>query len=200
MTAKVGKQAKSAPDKSSASKSRAERAGGRAVSHGADTQVPGWVAFVGAGPGDESLLTVRAAALIGRADLVVAPQWIGDRLGHLMKPEAILADADGQLQDPKMLVKAAKAGQLAVRLYDGDASMFNNAALEAVACAKARVPFEVVPGVSGATAVPQYAGIPLTSDASGDVRIIHSSEVSRVQAGPGSLVILGAETGPADIA
>jgi len=174
-----------------------EKAGTKSASRTA--HVPGWVAFVGAGPGDENLLTVRASALIGRADLVVAPQWIGDRLGHLMKPEAILADADGQLQDPKMLVKAAKAGQLAVRLYDGDAFMFNNAALEAVACAKARVPFEVVPGVSGATAVPQYAGIPLTSDASGDVRIIHSSEVSRVQATEGTLVILGAESGPVDL-
>ena len=82
MTGKVAKQAKSAPEKSSASKPRAERASGRAVSHGADTQVPGWVAFVGTGPGDENLLTVRAAALIGRADLVVAPQWVGERLGR----------------------------------------------------------------------------------------------------------------------
>src|SRR5215813_12893798 len=199
MTAKVGKQAKSAPDKSSASKSRAERAGGRAVSHGADTQVPGWVAFVGAGPGDESLLTVRAAALIGRADLVVAPQWVGERLSHLLKPGATLADSDAQLADPKLLIKAAKAGQLAVRLFAGDPFMFCNAAADAAACAKARVPFEVVPGVSSATAVPAYAGIPLTTDATGDVRIIHAGEVSRVSVSDGTLVILGAETGPVDL-
>jgi len=199
MTAKVGKQAKSAPDKSSASKSRAERAGGRAVSHGADTQVPGWVAFVGAGPGDESLLTVRAAALIGRADLVVAPQWVGERLSHLLKPGATLADSDAQLADPKLLIKAAKAGQLAVRLFAGDPFMFCNAAGEAAACAKARVPFEVVPGVSAATAVPEYAGVPLTTDATGDVRIIHAIEVSRVSVSDGTLVILGAESGPVDL-
>jgi len=199
MTGKVTKQAKSAPDKSSASKSRVERAGGRPVSHGADTQVPGWVAFVGAGPGDENLLTVRAAALIGRADLVVAPQWVGERLGHLLKPGATLADSDAQLADPKLLIKAAKAGQLAVRLYSGDPFMFCNAAAEAAACAKARVPFEVVPGVSAATAVPEYAGIPLTTDATGDVRIIHAIEVSRVSVSDGTLVILGAESGPVDL-
>jgi uroporphyrinogen III methyltransferase / synthase len=199
MTGKVAKQAKSAPEKSSASKPRAERAGGRAVSHGPDTQVPGWVAFVGAGPGDENLLTVRAAALIGRADLVVAPQWVGERLGHLLKPGATLADSDAQLADPKLLIKAAKAGQLAVRLFAGDPFMFCNAAAEAAACAKARVPFEVVPGVSAATAVPEYAGVPLTTDATGDVRIIHAVEVSRVSVSHGTLVILGAESGPIDL-
>ena len=159
---------------------RQERAGGRSASHAADTHVPGWVAFVGAGPGDENLLTVRAAALIGRADLVVAPQWIGERLGHLLKPGATLADSDAQLADPKLLTKAAKAGQLAVRLFGGDPFMFCNAAADAAACAKARVPFEIVPGVSAATAVPEYAGIPLTTDVTGDVRIINASEVSRV--------------------
>ena len=104
------------------------------------------MAFIGAGPGDENLLTLRAAALIGRADLVVAPQWVADRLGHLLKPGATLADSDAQLADPKLLIKAARAGQLAVRLFAGDPFMFCGAAADAVACAKARVPFEVVPG------------------------------------------------------
>ena len=157
------------------------------------------MAFIGAGPGDESLLTVRAAALIGRADLVVAPQWLGEQLGHLLKPGATLADSDAQLADPKLLIKAARAGQLAVRLFAGDPFMFCNAAADAAACAKARVPFEVVPGVSAATAVPEYAGIPLTTDATGDVRIIHAAEVSRVSASEGTLVILGAESGPVDL-
>jgi uroporphyrinogen III methyltransferase/synthase len=161
--------------------------------------VRGWVALVGAGPGDEGLLTVRAASLIGRADLVVAAPWVGERLAHLLKPGATLADSDAQLQDPKMLIKAAKAGQLVVRLFSGDPFMFCNAAADAAACAKARVPFEVIPGVSSAAAVPEYAGIPLTSDATGDVRIIQASEASRVSASDGTLVILGAESGPVDL-
>jgi uroporphyrinogen III methyltransferase / synthase len=184
-TRKVGKQARPAIDKGGA--------------RSADARVAGWVAFVGAGLGDESLLTVRAAALIGRADLVVASQWLGERLGHLLKPDATLADSDGQLQDPKLLIKAARAGQLAVRLLPGDPFLFGNAAAEAAACAKARVPFEVVPGVSAATAVPTYAGIPLTTDASGEVRVIHASEASRVLATDGTLVITGAENGPVDL-
>src|SRR5215467_10476469 len=185
---KVTKQARPASEKA-----------GRSTGHAADARVPGWVALVGAGPGDENLLTIRAAALIARADLVVAAQWLGERLGHLLKPGATLVDSDAQLQDPKLLIKAAKAGQLAVRLFAGDPFMFCNAAGEAAACAKARVPFEVVPGVSAATAVPEYAGVPLTTDATGDVRIIHAIEVSRVSVSDGTLVILGAESGPVDL-
>jgi uroporphyrinogen III methyltransferase / synthase len=184
-TRKPVKQTRSTSDKASA--------------RSADARVAGWVAFVGAGLGEESLLTVRAAGLIGRADLVVASQWLGERLGHLLKPDATLADSDAQLQDPKLLIKAARAGQLAVRLLPGDPFLFGNAAAEAAACAKARVPFEVVPGVPAATAVPTYAGIPLTTDASGEVRIIHASEASRVLATDGTLVITGAENGPVDL-
>jgi uroporphyrinogen III methyltransferase / synthase len=179
-----------------AAKPTVKHAGAKAAEH----QASGRVAFVGAGPGDEELLTVRAAALLAGADLVVADPELMAQLGKLADPEAEIADADALAQDPRLLIKAARAGQHVVRLVRGDPLLFGHAAAEAAACAKAHVPFEVVPGVPVATAVPAYAGIPLTSDASGDVRIIHASEVSRVQNGPGSLVILGAETGPADIA
>jgi uroporphyrinogen III methyltransferase/synthase len=180
------------PEKQSADQNGPEKQS--ADKQSADKQAAGWVAFVGAGPGDEGLLTVRAAALLGKADLVVAGPEVAAQVGRLVRPEAEIADTDALVQDPRLLVKAAKAGRR------GDPFLFGHAAAEAAACAKAKVPFEMVPGVPTATAVPAYAGIPLTSDASGDVRIIHASEVSRVQVGPGSLVILGAETGPADIA
>jgi len=178
----------------------AAQAAEKPVGQAAEKPADGWVAFVGAGPGDEGLLTVRATELLAQADLVVAGPELAARLGRLVRAEAGTADTDALAQDPRMLIKAARAGQHVVRLISGDPFLFGQAAAEAAACAKARVPFEVVPGVPTATAVPAYAGIPLTSDSSGDVRIIHASEVSRVQAGPGSLVILGAETGPADLA
>src|ERR1022692_3790181 len=160
----------------------------------------GLVAFVGAGPGDEGLLTLRAVALLGQADLVVAAPWVSERVAHLISADATVTDSDAMQQDPRLLIKAARSGQLVVRLFSGDPFMFCNAASDATACSKAKVPFEIVPGVSAATAVPAYAGVPLTSDVTGDVRIIHAAEVSRMSAGPGSLVILGAETGVADIA
>jgi uroporphyrinogen III methyltransferase / synthase len=172
--------------------SRGQKTSGKA----SDT---GWVAFVGAGPGDEALLTVRAAALLGQADLVVAAPWISERLAHLTKPGATVTDSAQLGDDPRILIKAARAGQLVVRLFSGDPFLFCAAAADAAACAKAKVPFEIVPGVPAATAVAAYAGIPLTSDGSGDVRIINVSEVSGVTAGPGTLVILGAEAGPVDL-
>ena len=160
----------------------------------------GLAALVGIGPGDDGLLTLRAARLISAADLVIAAPWVSERVAHLLRGDAEVTDSAALDQDPKLLSRAAKAGQLAVRLFSGDPFLFCNAAAEAAACAKAKVPFEIVPGVSAATAVPAYAGIPLTQDVTGDVRVIHAAEVSRMSAGPGTLVILGAETGIAEIA
>jgi uroporphyrinogen III methyltransferase / synthase len=159
----------------------------------------GWVAFVGAGPGDENLLTLRAAELLGRADLVVARPEVVARVRHLIPAGAQVADAAEPEAGPGALVAAAKAGKLAVRLHPGDPMLFSGGAEEAAVCAAAGVRFEIVPGVPTATAVPAYAGIPLTSEARADVRVIHAAELSVAPAGPGPLVILGAEAGPADI-
>lgn len=168
-----------------------------------DSAQPGLVAFVGAGPGSEELLTVRAVDLLGRANLVVGSPELTGRLGHLLPAGAEVHDAAELDGEPRLLIKAAKAGQLAVALYSGDPLLFGPAAGQVAACASARVRFEIVPGMPAATAVPAYAGIPLTSEAGNDVRIIHASDVSRISADtqqPRSLVILGAEAGPADLA
>jgi uroporphyrinogen III methyltransferase/synthase len=159
----------------------------------------GRVAFVGAGPGDEGLVTLRAAALLAEASLVVGHPDVVDRVRRLIGPDAEVTDTQALAEDPKLLVKAAKAGRLAVRLYAGDPLLFCHAAGDAQPCIKAGIGIEIVPGVPSATAVPAYAGIPLTSDGQGDLRVIHISEVSQVTAGPGSLVVLGAEAGLADL-
>ena len=164
---------------------------------------PGLAAFVGTGPGHPELLTVRAAGLLGRADLVFATAEVADRVRHLLPAGAQVRDRSELDADPRLLVKAVKAGQLAVAAYDGDPLLFGSAAGGAAACAKARVRFEIVPGMPAATAVPAYAGIPLTSESGGDIRIVHAAEVSRLSAEPQpprSLVILGVEAGPADLA
>ncbi len=168
----------------------------------------GWVALVGAGPGDEGLLTVRAAGLLAEADLVVAGAEHEDLARRTMRADAELAEpADGPTATTiKQLTAPAKAGQLVVRLYPGD-SMLNGAAADAAACAKAGVKFEIIPGVPNHTAVPAYAGIPLlgsagaaSADRSAEIRVIHAAEASRIGYSPATLVVLGADAGPADLA
>jgi uroporphyrinogen III methyltransferase/synthase len=164
---------------------------------------PGLVALVGTGPGNPELLTVRAAGLLGRADLVVGSAELTGQLSHLLPAGAEVRDTAELAADPQLLIKTAQAGKLAVALYSGDPLLFGPAAGQAEACAKAQVRFEIVPGMPAATAVPAYAGIPLTADAGGDVRIIDAADIGRIsgdQAQPRSLVILGAEAGPADLA
>jgi siroheme synthase len=154
---------------------------------------PGLVAFVGTGPGDASLLTLRGAELLGQADLIIGGPELTRRLAHLLPDGATIIDPAEAPGDAGVLITAARAGQLAVRLCPGDPLLFGQAAGDAEACAKAAVRWEIVPGVPAATAVPAYAGMPLTSDAVGDVRIVHAADVSRVSTDgtPSEPAILG---------
>ena len=160
----------------------------------------GLAAFIGVGPGDEGLLTLRATELLATADLVVGRPEVTGRLAHRLRAGASVAAAADPDADARALIKAARAGQVAVALFGGDPFLFSRAAPQADACARARVPVEIVPGISAATAVPAFSGIPLTAGAGG-VRIVHAANISAVE-GPaaGSLVVLGAEAGPVDVA
>ncbi|MGL5910188.1 MAG: uroporphyrinogen-III synthase [Phycicoccus sp.] len=147
------------------------------------SRVPARVAFVGAGPGDPGLLTVRGGELLGAADAVVIDQVARDSVvERWCRPEVDVVDAGHgdhgeQLTHAaraKLVVKAAKAhpGGLVVRIMDGDPAIFNGLAEEAQDCAKAGISVEVVPGVSSITAVPSYAGVPLTSSTSTGVHVV----------------------------
>ncbi|MFY9932229.1 MAG: uroporphyrinogen-III synthase, partial [Streptosporangiaceae bacterium] len=151
-----------------------------------------------AGPGDEGLLTVRAAELLGQASLVVAAADLAPLAQRHMSPDAQLADPADGAATTRTLVQAARGGQLVVRLYRGD-PLLNGAVADAAACAKAGVRFEIVPGVPAATAVPAYAGIPLATEPTGEVRIIHAAEATQLAYSPATLVVLGAEAGPAEL-
>ena len=148
---------------------------------------PGRVAFVGAGPGDPGLMTVRAAEYLAEADVVVIDQVSREEfVARHARPDVVVIDAGhGEHGQPlthasraKLLVKAAKAAGavngngLVVRLMDGDPAMFNGLPEEALACRKAGIRFEVVPGVSAVSAVPAYAGVPLTSAASPSLHVV----------------------------
>lgn len=168
----------------------------------------GWVAFVGSGPGDPELLTVRAAALLAEADVVVTelPEhaaFVRQVLGLAPVADDAVAEAreaggersdrrhgpefvDGGFGDDgqplthanraKVVVKQAKRGLRVVRLMNGDPFLYASGPEEAAALAKAGLPFEIVPGVSSVSAVPAYAGVPLTTKNNRELAVVACGE------------------------
>ena len=127
--------------------------------------IPGVVYFIGAGPGDPDLLTVKGRRLIEQADLVV---W-ADSLVHpdvlsLARPEAeVVGSASLTLEQIiDLLVCAARAGQRIARLQSGDPSIYGALYEQLVALADAGVAYEIVPGVSSAFAAAAGLGVELT--------------------------------------
>lgn len=129
----------------------------------------GFVSIVGAGPGAPDLLTIRAVRCLRRAQLVIHDglvpaavvrlarsarrQLVSRRLGARgPAPDSVVA----------MMVEAAARGERVVRLRAGDAFVLARGAEEALGLVAAGVPFEIVPGLTTASAAPTLAGIPLT--------------------------------------
>ena len=154
------------------------------------------MSFVGSGPGDPGLLTVRAVDLLRQADVVVTevPDHAALVRPVLGLPEPVTAEEgeetpvvgpeiidggfgeDGQplthAARAKVVVKHAKRGQRVVRLMAGDPFLYASGPEEAQACVKAGLGFEIVPGVSSVSAVPAYAGIPLTTKDHREVAVV----------------------------
>jgi uroporphyrin-III C-methyltransferase/precorrin-2 dehydrogenase/sirohydrochlorin ferrochelatase len=145
---------------------------------GLSASVPLWCAvavgrvyLVGAGPGDPKLITARGLEVLRRADVVVYDRLVSHALldeapadaelvyagkapgGHCIPQEGINA----------LLVHEAQLGKTVVRLKGGDPFVFGRGVEEALACADAGVPWEVVPGVSSVVGVTARASIPLTT-------------------------------------
>jgi uroporphyrin-III C-methyltransferase/precorrin-2 dehydrogenase/sirohydrochlorin ferrochelatase len=130
----------------------------------------GTVYLVGAGPGDPKLITVRGAEVLGTADVVVYDRLVSPALLDLAPATAeriYVGKEPGRsaMRQPEIdsvLVERALAGQTVVRLKGGDPFVFGRGGEEALACVRAGLTFEVVPGVSSAIAAPALAGIPIT--------------------------------------
>ena len=134
----------------------------------------GKVLFVGAGPGDPGLLTVRALECLRRADVVVYDTLVPADVLDMAAPtaERLAVPRDGREGDGdpgeatgRLLSRLAAAGRSVVRLKGGDPAVFGRLSEEMGPVWEAGIPVEIIPGVTAAAAAAAAAGIPLTSRA-----------------------------------
>ena len=130
----------------------------------------GTVYIVGAGPGNPDLITVRGMACLRDADVVLHDRLIDSRLLEEARPDAEIINVGKEVGNEDvqqerihwLMIEKARDGKTICRLKGGDPFVFGRGAEEAQALSDAGIPFEIVPGVSSAIAVPAYAGIPVT--------------------------------------
>jgi uroporphyrinogen III methyltransferase/synthase len=130
----------------------------------------GRIYFVGTGPGEEGLITVKGLALVREAEVIV-----GDALGHAKLLQEARAEVEmhdvgrraarnkvPQEQVNRLLLDLARQGKMVVRLWPGDPFVFGRAAQEMAVLRQAGFQVELVPGITSAIAAPAYAGVPVT--------------------------------------
>lgn len=130
----------------------------------------GKVWLTGAGPSDVGLLTQKAVQVIKQADAVVYDSLVGQAVLALIPDTAVCYDAGKragnhtmrQEETNALLVELAQEGKRVVRLKGGDPFLFGRGGEEAHVLEQAGIPYEVIPGITSAIAVPAYAGIPVT--------------------------------------
>jgi len=130
----------------------------------------GKIYLVGAGPGDPTLITQKGLECLARADVVIYDHLLDERLLDAARPDAekIYVGKSGaehakeQSDINQLLVAKAKEGKVVVRLKGGDPFVFGRGGEESETLVENHIPFEIVPGVTSAVAVPAYAGIPVT--------------------------------------
>ena len=130
----------------------------------------GKVWLAGAGPGDAGLLTCKAKKVLESADVVVYDHLVGRDILARIRPDQKAVNVgkiSGHHPIPQeeicqILVEEARQGKKVVRLKGGDPFLFGRGGEELLKLKEAGIPFEVIPGVTSALAVPAYAGIPVT--------------------------------------
>ncbi|WP_086740666.1 uroporphyrinogen-III C-methyltransferase [Erythrobacter colymbi] len=130
----------------------------------------GFVSFVGAGPGDPELLTLKAVSRLETAQVVLFDDLAAGPILVRARDDAELVavgkragrPSPSQAEVSRLLVDHALAGKHVIRLKSGDAGLFGRLEEEIEALRHARIAFEIIPGVSSATAAAAAAAIPLT--------------------------------------
>ncbi|SES92475.1 uroporphyrinogen-III C-methyltransferase [Paracoccus homiensis] len=134
-----------------------------------DTE-PGFVSLVSAGPGDPELLTLKAAKRLSQAQVVLFDDLASGPVLDHADPQAQLISVGKRAGRPSarqehvnaLLVEHARAGRRVVRLKSGDSGIFGRLEEELIALTEAGIPFEIIPGVTSASAAAAAAGMPLT--------------------------------------
>ncbi len=170
--------------KTRASKTTPAKVQPKATARARQSKPLGHVTFVGVGPGDPSLLTLAGRDALASADAVIVEGPQHDPFLAYCRPGVEVVDgsgADGSralrtAARARVVVKTAKSAANVVRLLTGDPFTFTTGAEEAAACRKAGIAFNVVPGISELTAVPSYAGIPLTIKGGREVTVLDLAE------------------------
>ncbi|TQN27552.1 uroporphyrinogen-III synthase /uroporphyrinogen-III C-methyltransferase [Haloactinospora alba] len=161
----------------------------------------GQVFLVGAGPGGAEMLTLRGVTVLAKADVVCMVQEPSPELAKHREALLTHCPADVTVVHPDecedvdaFTVSRAKEGDNVVRLYSGDPLFGCGGGRLAAACQRAGVGFEVVPGLSAATSVPTFAGVPLMPDGVSELRVVNANDPDldweRIAHGNASLVVM----------
>jgi uroporphyrinogen III methyltransferase/synthase len=135
-----------------------------------NTEPPGYVYLVGAGPGNPKLITLRGVECLQQADVILYDYLVNSQILELASPHAeriCLGHHGGsriwpQNEINQRLVALARDGKTVVRLKAGDPMVFARVAEETDLLLRERIPYEIVPGITAALAAGSYAGVPLT--------------------------------------
>jgi len=141
---------------------------------------PGTVYLVGAGPGDPGLLTLRALNLLQTADVILPDDLVSDEVLDLASPSAEIIPVGKRCGQPRitqagiheLMLHHARADRSVIRLKSGDPLIFGRAGEEIAALTDARIPFEIVPGITAAFAVAADLKTPLTDRTSASKLIL----------------------------
>ncbi|MEP6846459.1 MAG: uroporphyrinogen-III C-methyltransferase [Panacibacter sp.] len=133
----------------------------------------GKVYFVGAGPGDPELLTIKAAKILSKAEVVITDRLVSEQIIlQYVNPDAIVIpvgkqgrsnSSTPQFEINDLIIQFASAYDTVVRLKGGDVAFYSNILDELIAVNDHKIPYEIIPGITAASGASATAGVPLTA-------------------------------------
>jgi len=133
----------------------------------------GKVYFIGAGPGDPELLTIKAVRVLSKADVVITDRLVSEEILHeYVNTNAVIIRvgkqggsyaSTSQPQINDLIVQSASTHKTIVRLKGGDVSLYSNILDELITVKEYKISYEIIPGITAASGASAYTGVPLTA-------------------------------------